>query len=665
MSQLFSAFLAALLLWSAAAYTTPRPPSIASQQTDSSAPLSLAAENPGTHIHSDLKRSSATDPCAVVDPLNKPYFGDLHVHTRYSLDANTQGTRTTPDQAYRFARGEPLGIQPWDESGAAGRSLQLQRPLDFAMLSDHAELLGEVQICTTPGEPGYDAWQCRLYRGFPRLAFYAFNAYAAYTSDRMGFCGDKDTGLCAQALLKPWAETQAAAAAHNNPDGDCSFTTFVGYEWTGMSPAGGNWHRNVLFANDQVPARPFSFVDGPEPELLWGALDSECDAAPEGCRSLTIPHNSNVSRGEMFMSTDANQEPITEQYARLRQRYEPLVEIMQHKGSSECYFEAGVSADELCAFEQLPFDALGGRGGVPKANAGWLRDTLTEGLVLQQTLGVNPYRYGFIASTDTHLGAPGAADESQFLGHGGDGVPARDAVPPGLPDKLSYNPGGLAVVWAPRNTRTDLYAAMLRRETYATSGPRIVTRFFGGWELPQNLCESTQLVQTGYEKGVPMGAELPARVAATAPQFIVTAQSDPGTDTEAGMPLQRIQVIKGWLDQQGQAQEQVFDVAGKRDNGAGVDTSSCETWGSDTGSLCAVWSDPEFEPDQDAWYYTRVLENPSCRWSQRICVANGVDCELPETITDGLQGCCAANHRPVIQERAWSSPIWYRADKTL
>jgi hypothetical protein len=602
-------------------------------------------------------------PCADFQALNQPWFGDLHVHTRYSLDASTQGTRTTPDQAYRFARGEKIGIQPWDDNGQAQRSLQLQRPLDFAMVSDHAELLGEVAICTNPEAEGYSSWQCLVYRKFPRVAFYLFNAYVSYTADRLGFCGDKESGRCAQALLGPWNEMREAAAAHNDPGQDCGFTSFVGYEWTGMSPEGGNWHRNIVFRNKVVPERPFSFVNGPDPQLLWESLRGECDGAGHGCESLTIPHNSNVSLGEMFMDADKNGNPITAEYAALRQRYEPLVEIMQHKGSSECYFEAGVSEDELCAFEQLPFSALGDRGGPPKRNAGWVRDALSEGLAFEQRLGVNPYKYGIIASTDTHLGAPGAADEDSFLGHGGDGVPARDRIPPGLPDKLSYNPGGLAVVWAPQNTRDALFEAMQRRETYATSGPRIVTRFFGGWDYPQDLCADPEFVTRAYAGGAAMGSDLaPLPRADAAPVFALSARADTGTDQSPGLPLQRIQLVKGWLGENGEAGETVYEVAGTPGNGASVDTSTCEPRGEGHQALCAVWRDPDFDAGQAAWYYARVVENPSCRWSQRICAANGVDCSDASTIGEGLEGCCAADHRPVIQERAWTSPVWYRPE---
>lgn len=608
--------------------------------------------------------SALADKCRDYDPLRQAFFGDVHVHTRYSLDASTQGTRTTPDQAYRFARGEKIGLQPWDSQGVAVRSLQLARPLDFAMVSDHAELMGEVNICNSPELEGHDSWECRIYRNWPRGAFYLFNAYMSYTSDRLGFCGDKMTGLCARALVAPWREIQQAAEDHYDRSEDCSFTSFVGYEWTGMGPKEGNWHRNVLFRNETVPVVPPSFVDQPAPVLLWQALEEECTAAGTGCEVLTIPHNSNVSMGDMYARLDYTGEPISTDYATRRQYYEPLAEIMQHKGSSECYFQRGVTTDELCAFEQLRSNRLGLSGDPPSPNAGWLRDVLSDGLALEAELGVNPYKFGIIASTDTHLGTPGATDEADFPGHGGAGVPARKSVPPGLPDKLDYSPGGLAVVWAEQNTRDALFEGMRRRETYGTSGPRIISRVFGGWDLPQDLCGDPDFVARGYERGVPMGSDLPPRPAdATGPVFALSASADAGTAERPGLPLQRIQVVKGWVDAAGEARERIYEAAGTPDNGASVDTQTCAPRGGGHGSLCTVWKDPDFDVDVDAWYYARVVENPSCRWSQRICVAHGVDCKDPRTIGHGLEECCSEDHRPVIQERAWSSPIWYSAEK--
>jgi hypothetical protein len=604
--------------------------------------------------------SEAREPCTAQAPLKQAFFGDLHVHTRYSLDASTQGTRTTPAQAYQFARGERIGIQPWTEEGKAQRSLQLSRPLDFAMVSDHAELIGEVHMCNTPDVEGYNAWECKLYRHWPRGAFYLFNTMSAMQNTHLGLCGKNDA-LCLSAALKPWQEMQAAAELYYDRSSECAFTTFVGYEWTGMqADVGGNLHRNVVFRNVEVPRLPASYIDEPSAQALWGSLDKTCNMGKSGCDSLVIPHNSNMSAGAMFSSLTDDGKTMLKEYASTRARFEPLVEIMQHKGASECYFEAGVSEDELCAFEQLQKDNIAGFNAPPTQDTGFVRKALADGLLLEQNLGINPYQFGVIASTDTHLGTPGAVQEDQFLGHGGDGVPAANEVPPGLPEKLEYNPGGLAVIWAQENTRDALFDAMRRRETYGTSGPRIISRFFGGWSFPADMCETPDRIERAYAQGVPMGSMLPSgQDAQLLPTFLVTASQDAGTASSPGTPLQRLQVIKGWTDAGGQRHERVLDVAGDAANGASVDLKTCATSGRGFAELCTVWVDKEFDPALRAYYYSRAVENPTCRWSQRMCAAAGVDCARPETVGEGYEGCCAAEHRPVIQERAWSSAIWY------
>jgi Protein of unknown function (DUF3604) len=618
--------------------------------------LFAAALNASGAAEAQLEYSEQRAPCDMRDEHKRPWFGDLHVHTRYSLDAATQGTNTSPAQAYEFATGERIGIQPWDEQGRAARSLQLRRPLDFAMVSDHAELTGEVKMCTTPGLEGYKSWQCLLYRNWPRGAYYLFNFMSSIRHSHMGMCGD-GAQLCLQASLLPWEETQQAAEMHYDRSGDCRFTAFVGYEWTGvLSENGGNLHRNVVFRNAEVPHLPVSYIDAPGANLLWQDLNELCLESDGACDVLAIPHNSNLSAGAMFSGELDGGGLMTPEYATQRALFEPLVEIMQHKGSSECFYGPG-SSDELCAFEQLPDDNIAGYDAPPQPDTGFVRQVLADGMRLQQSLGVNPYQLGIIASTDTHLGAPGAAEEDVFLGHGGAGVPARGKIPAGLPDKLEYNPGGLAVVWAPENSRDALFDAMRKRETYGTSGPRIVSRFFAGWDYPANLCQSPDRIARAYAQGVPMGGELPPGDGA--PAFLVAASQDVGTADTPGMPLQRIQVIKGWIDAHGETHERVLDVAGDPDNGATVDLKTCEPRGDGFAQLCTVWRDEEFDPSQHAFYYSRVVENPSCRWSQRQCVAAGVDCDDPSTITEGFSGCCAVEHRPVIQERAWSSPIWY------
>jgi hypothetical protein len=350
--------------------------------------------------------------------------------------------------------------------------------------------------------------------------------------------------------------------------------------------------------------------------------------------------------------------------ARLRQRWEPLIEIMQHKGDSECLL-GGDTTDEACGFEKLPYNSFAGVGrfrqlGLTEAlkpvRANMVREALKKGLSQEQTIGVNSLKYGIVASTDTHLGTPGLVAEDESKGHGGAGMQAGLAK--GLPDNLEFSPGGLAVLWAEENTRDSLFAAMQRREAYGTSGTRPTVRFFAGWGYADDLCGDREFVSKGYAGGVAMGSDLPTPPeGAGAPRFAVWALQDPGTGDAPGTPLDRVQIVKGWIE--GDApREKVFDVA-SGPGGASVDPTTCERSGEGAKQLCAVWADPEFDPEQRAFYYARVLENPTCRWSQQLCNAASIDCSKPEAVPPGFAGCCSPQNVPVIQERAWTSPIWY------
>jgi len=717
--------------------------------------------------------------CAVHNPQRSPHFGDLHVHTARSLDAGIQDTRTTPYQAYQFARGERIGIQPWSDAGAGGldhmlpvspatatpenagtplRTLQLGRPLDFAMVSDHAEFFGEVRICGQQGlferegalvkeggsfSQGYLSSECVDLRKEPLAQFVKWNfAYLGalpgiIKSDKGGIsrfksvCG-KDGRFCRDAARTTWQEAIEAAEAAYDKTEDCEFTAFVGYEYT-STPVSENMHRNVVFRNANVPALPTSYMEAKWPENLWAALDEDC-TLEEGCEVFTIPHNSNVSGSRMFRRrvTRNNQGDFDAAYSKLRQQYEPLIEIYQHKGGSECRID---NTDELCSFEKFPYNNLiadrfgGSMTGWPGEDA-FIRYALGRGLELQAKLGVNPFRYGLIGSTDTHLGTPGAVNEANFPGHGGAGASNNDVVvddssaegaessvprimPTGLVDNIAFSGGGLAVVWAEENSRDFLFDSMQRRETYGTSGPRMILRFFGGWDYPAEMCESVAydptgaslqsgpFVTMGYEQGVPMGGSLPRPDANDeSPTFAVAALMDPGfalddqtSDLyERSTVLQQIQIIKGWLDEKGERREQVLSVAGDPDNGAGVALDTCEPHGPGAEDLCTVWRDEAFDPTQRAYYYARVVENPTCRWSWLQCnnyaKSNGVDwgeaCDDKESLPEGFRRCCLhdslleladsrrsmsialprtsrrESYPETIQERAWSSPIWHR-----
>lgn len=594
-------------------------------------------------------------PCDDRDPLRRAYFGDTHVHTGWSLDAYSRfGAIATPDGAYRFARGAPIALPPFDVNGASERRLQLERPLDFAAVTDHAENLEQVRICSSAARQDDRPFSCRLGDALSQVAGPALGAFARWTGwDSLHHCG-ADGGRCAQARLDVWRDTVASAARHTAP---CEFTAFSAWEWSG-GVGGAMLHRNVLFSSDAVPPLPIGRKEAPQVEDLWRALDQQC-LDDKGCRVITIPHNSNMSRGGTFGRTLTDGSPLTAAVAQQRRRYERLAEIYQHKGSSECFFDPLASEDELCAFEFLPYSTtldkyvkniFPSRVEAPQNDGRYLREGLLEGLRQAQVLGTNPYVPGFIASTDTHIAAPGAVEERTYAGHHG----AQDLSADGATvDRLEQGPGGLAVVYAEENTRAALFAGMQRREAYGTSGTRIGLRVFAGDDLPPDLCERSDLVAQGYALGVPMGGDLGARHSdGGAPAVVVAATRD----AQGGAPLQRLQVVKGWLDDAGAAHERVIDVAGG-DNGAGVDIATCTRTGEGAARICAHWRDPDFDPAQPAFYYARAVENPGCRWNTWACVDHGVDCasEVPES----LAHCCDDDVPKTVQERAWSSPIWY------
>jgi len=606
-----------------------------------------------------FERSEERANCTATDPSRQPFYGDTHVHTGFSFDAWGQGTLAEPRDAYRFARGEEIAMQPYGEDGVGAGRIQLRRPLDFAVVTDHSDLFGELRICQTPSLPGHDSVVCRVVRRFPALGYMLVNGHV-YSNEhphRYSFCGPGGRH-CLDAGRPVWQEIQAAAEAYYDRSAACSFTTFVGYEWTSM-PGGNNLHRNVVFRNAIAQDYPTTYMETPTAEGLWHALVSECIEGKPGCDVIAIPHNSNVSGGLMWTSTRGDGSPLTSADARTRARLETLVEVIQHKGDSEC--RAGAE-DELCGFEKLPIARLGDMGSLSASSelpAGiYVREALASGLVLQARLGVNPFRFGLIGSTDTHLSAPGQVDEDRHVGHAAGSVSARFGPPP-YPDLPYFNPGGLAVLWAEENSRDALFAAMQRREAYGTSGPRIPVRFFGGWEYPADLCGEPDFAPRGYRGGVPMGGELPARPAgARAPRFAVAALRDPGGAGAPSTPLQRIQIVKGWLEA-GAPREQVYEVAGDARNGADVDLATCTPRGRGFDELCSVWTDPDFDPDALAFYYARVVENPSCRWNTWVCNRQGVDCSKPRSVPRELRACCDAAVPRTIQERAWTSPIWY------
>ncbi len=487
-------------------------------------------------------------------------------------------------------------------------------------------------------------------------------------------CGEGGIG-CLEAIASPWLEIQKAAERWDDASGDCEFTTFVGYEYS-LAKNANNLHRNVIFSNATVPPLPVSAREAHTPQALWHSLAENCLESGTGCDVLAIPHNSNWSAGKMFYSEYPGADGTSEQatLAQLRQDLEPLVEIMQVKGDSECrngLFEVLGSADELCDFEKLRAPSqpaedceLGtGVGGMQLSSCisrlSFARYGLIEGLKERQRIGVNPLKFGIIAATDNHNGTGGAVVENAFEGANGLDATPVDRLKGEITianvatsSPVRYNPGGIAGIWAEENSRDALFTAMKRRETFGTSGPRIIPRFFGGWHFPADMCDRVDFAATGYRLGVPMGGDLPAAPhLKIAPQFALSALRD---SSDEGAPLQRIQVIKGWVDDKGRMHQDIYDVAGNADNGASVDPDSCTRRGEGHARLCAVWRDPDFDPKRDAVYYARVVENPSCRWSTYQCN------QLPPK--DRPPSCSDPDVPKTIQERAWTSPIWYTPD---
>ncbi len=608
----------------------------------------------------------------VANPQRNAYFGDLHVHTTYSFDAYAFGTLATPYDAYRFALGEAI-------KHPTGFDMQLNKPLDFYGVTDHAMFMGVAPVAadTTSdfskhpftevvhdlnAPDNMDRWS------LPRRIQSFGGLLRGLVPGIINGSVDPEESL--SITRNAWADSIKAADMYNDPG---RFTTFVAYEYTTSSDDNGNLHRNVVFENsDRLPEIPFSRMHSANPEDLWDWMDT---LREDGVESLAIPHNSNGSNGQMFKLVDWAGDPIDDDYALQRTRNEPLVEITQIKGTSETH-PALSALDEWASFELMEFRVATNLPSQPEGS--YVRDALRRGLSLEAQGITNPYTFGVIGSSDTHTGAA-QNDESDFsskLGVLSADAQLRGSVPFGSIDGMLFNSvapqamtqvdnktfvggappsfgaSGLAAVWAEENTREAIYAAFRRKETFATSGPRLRLRFFAGYDLPNDLMEKADGLAQAYASAVTMGAGLaPGK---GAPQFAVWAQAD-----ASSQPLQRLQVIKGWIDEEGETHEQVFDVACAGavavnpethrcpDNGAKVNLSDCSTnANSGDTELRSVWTDPNFDAGERAFYYARVLENPSCRWSTWDAIRAGTN----------LRSDLAAT----LQERAWSSPIQYR-----
>ena len=584
------------------------------------------------------------------NPLRNVYFGDLHLHTRNSFDAYVFNVRANPDDAYAYAKGQTI-------QHAMGFELRLtQGPLDFLAVTDHAEYLGVLQAIDTPGTEYSKVSYARDLFSSERtgiLAAFARFAESLSSGKRRAELSDLT------ATQSAWEETIRSAERNNDPG---RFTTFVGYEFTSM-PESRNLHRNLIFADHRVPPLPYSAFDSQNPEDLWRWMEQR---RSQGMEALSIPHNGNGSDGTMFERTMWNGQPIDRAYAELRSRNEPLVEIAQVKGQSETMPLLSPN-DELAGFEVMT-SYIGTSKSITKFEGGYVREGLKRGLEIDHELGVNPYKMGFVAGSDSH-NAAGPYEEDHYFSKVGvlDGSPdRRGAVPPAqykgwddfyaqgktVPVSSSWGSAGLTGVWAEQNTRESLFAALRRKETFGTTGPRIRVRLFAGYGLQGVNLATDSGVRTAYANAVPMGGDLVEKPG-HAPEFVVIAMRDIHS-----APLQRIQMVKGWVDASGRSFEQIFDVVcsdgGKvddatqrcPDNGATVDPNTCEiSPNKGAGQLQSVWIDADFDPRQHAFYYARVLENPTCRWSSWDAIRANVPPNPKLSVT--------------LQERAYTSPIWF------
>ena len=620
------------------------------------------------------EQDSYFQPRPEPNPDKNAYFGDLHVHTSNSFDAYTFGTLASPSDAYRFAQGEAI-------PHPTGYEIQLKKPLDFYAVTDHAVFLGIIKEAadtssefskyefTEPMHNLNDNVSNSIFSILKRSGL--FRGFGGALQEGLEN-GSVDGELIQSVGNSVWQKTIKAADDAYKPG---VFTTFAGYEYTSSVDLYDKYlHRNVIFKDTKnLPVKIFSRADSQDPEELWNWMDIQRE---EGVESLAIPHNSNISGGAAFSMSDYNGGPIDEAYVKQRLRNEPLVEITQAKATSETHPFLSKN-DEWAAFEAIT--NMPQENNINKLKGGYVRDAYLRGLTLSEKGLTNPFKFGVIGSSDTHVAGGSYTEETHFSKIGLlDGEPyLRGSVPyEGFygfftkllrPDSIvevdgnnylgvsarliRFGSSGLAGVWAEENTRESIYEAFRRKETFGTSGPRIKVRFFAGYNLESLKLDDLSLIQDAYANNTPMGGTI-IQEKNNSPRFLVWAISDP-----LGAPLQRAQIIKGWLED-GEHREKVFDVACSDglsvdptthrcpDNNAKVNLDDCSI-SSDKGDseIKTFWKDPEFRQDQDAFYYSRVLENPTCRWSTWDAMR---DNESPRSDIPAT-----------IQERAWSSPIWY------
>jgi hypothetical protein len=615
------------------------------------APRQLSAQVETEVTKEDLTQERIYSPHAGRDYPDQVLFGDTHFHTNLSFDAGLVGTRLTMDEGYRFARGEMV-------ISNTGQPVQLIRPLDFLVITDHAEFIGLAPMIAR-SDPAlladpWGRWVHERFNAGPEGRMEAFANIIEYGTVKLTNPFSSD-----DAAVSIWVDFVEKAESYNEPG---RFTAMTGFEWS-SSPAGDNLHRCVIFADgaDETSRTvPFSLFDGGDPEDLWAYMaDYE---ASTGGRVISIPHNGNLSNGLMFAQVDFDGNPLTRAYAESRMRWEPLVEVTQIKGDEETHPLLSPE-DEFADFET--WDVSNISGSAPKKDEmlpyEYARSALRLGLELGADLGANPYKFGLIGASDTHTGLSTTREENYFGKyqstepspdrHNNEVIPSED---PALRVMTSQEAAaGLVAVWARENTRGEIFGALKRKEVYATTGTRIRVRVFAGWDFEADEVSRPDFISQGYRRGVPMGGDLRDAPAGGAPSFMIRALRDPD-----GANLDRVQIIKGWLDADGETHERIYDVAVSDGRQIGGDGRAREPVGNTVNIpnatytntigdalLAAHWADPDFDPSEPAFYYVRVLEIPTPRWTTYDAAFFGIP--LPDNVP------------ATIQDRAYTSPIWY------
>ncbi len=568
------------------------------------------------------------------------FFGETHLHTKYSLDAFIGGNRLSASQALKFAQGEEILLE------STGKTMQLKRPLDFAAVTDHAEYIGEMYSVLNPNAQAYDNEQAKSLREVDDLEeglqlfveLVVKNNRSSKPQHLEFFEGSMST-------MSAWEIMNEQTEANYIPG---KFTTLHAFEWSG-APNGGNLHRNIIFRDTIVPDLPVSYIEANRETDLWNWLE---EIGHNGSTALAIPHNSNASKGMMFDENMPNGEPITQGYAEMRQKYERTIEIMQIKGASEVHPNFWPN-DEFANFENA--QSLENYSGRSFEEKNFVRYALKKGLKYEEELGINPYKLGFNGGTDNHNGLMSNVEEDNYASgsHGYVDATAEDRVKntvDGWAKAYDINPGSITGVWAQRNTREDIWDGLYNRETFATSGPRIKVRLFAGQNYKESYDSYEDFIEDGYAKGVPMGGDLKLDKGQE-PSFLVWALKDP-----MNANLDRVQIVKGWYVN-GNLKEKIFNVAvsdnRKKADGTVIPTDAqvnLETGAFDTSKgnseFMTKWTDPEFNPSNRAFYYVRVLQLPTARWNIYDELRDGV--KFPGTVAK------------TVVERAWSSPIWYK-----